>query len=171
MLRKIIDLCKRRFYTPTHYARSIGVKVGQDTIISSIDFGSEPYLIEIGNNVRVTEGVKFFTHGGAGCFRHKYPNFDFFGKIKIGNSVYIGNNVLIMPGVTIGDNVLVGAGSVVTKSIDNGLVVAGNPAKVITTMDDFEVKMLPYNLNTKQLNRKDKKKHLLNLPKEKFVVK
>ena len=51
--------------------------------------------------------------GGAKVARYKYPKFDVFGKVKIGNNVYIGNNALIMPGVSIGNNVLVAAGSVV----------------------------------------------------------
>ncbi len=69
--------------------------------------------------------------------RHEYPDFDFFGKIKIGNNVYIGNNSLIMPGVTIADDVMIGAGSVVTKSVPKGKIVAGNLAKEICTIEEF----------------------------------
>lgn len=58
--------------------------------------------------------------------RIKYPRFDTFGKVKIGDYVYIGTNSLIMPGVTIGDGSLIAAGSVVTKSVPPGVVVGGN---------------------------------------------
>ena len=51
--------------------------------------------------------------------------------VTIGNTVWIGGSVTILPGVTIGDNVTIGAGSVVVKDIPSGVVVAGNPAKII----------------------------------------
>ena len=64
-------------------------------------------------------------------FRKENPNFDFYGKILIGNNVNIGNDVVIMPGVRVVDNVVIGAQSVITKSIPSNIVVAGIPAKFI----------------------------------------
>ncbi|WP_419743105.1 DapH/DapD/GlmU-related protein [Paraclostridium dentum] len=55
--------------------------------------------------------------------------------VKIGNNVWIGGNVSIMPGVKIGDNCVVGAGSVVTKSLSDNVVTVGNPCKVIKHID------------------------------------
>ena len=52
-------------------------------------------------------------------------------KIKVGNNVWIGGNVIVLPGVTIGDNVVIGAGSVVNKDIPSNVVAVGNPCKVI----------------------------------------
>ena len=54
--------------------------------------------------------------------------------VTIGNNVWIGGSVTILPGVTIGDNTTIGAGSVVTKDIPAGVVAAGNPCKVIKTL-------------------------------------
>ncbi len=51
--------------------------------------------------------------------------------VTIGDSVWIGGNATILPGVTIGDNVVIGAGSVVTRNIPSGVVVGGNPARII----------------------------------------
>lgn len=51
--------------------------------------------------------------------------------IKMGNNVWIGGNATINPGVTLGDNVVVGAGSVVTRSFESNVVIAGNPARII----------------------------------------
>ena len=103
--------------------------------------------------------------------RLKYPQFDSFGKVKIGNHVYIGAFSQIMPGVTIDDNVLVAAGSVVTKSIPSGYVVGGNPAKIICTLDSFIEKNAKYNTNSKGMNRKEKKALLLSLTDEIFIKK
>lgn len=76
-----------------------------------------------------------------------------------------------MPGVTIGNHVLVAAGSVVTKSIPDNSVIAGNPAKVICTIDDYIQKNLSYNINSKGLNVKEKERVLRNLSNEQFVKK
>ena len=103
--------------------------------------------------------------------RKTIPRFDAFGKVTIGDYVYIGSNSLIMPGVTIGDNVLIAAGSVVTKSIPSNVVVGGNPARIVCTIEEYIERNLPYNLNSKGMNAEEKKQMLLQLPEEKFIKK
>ncbi|WP_418651006.1 acyltransferase [Tenacibaculum aestuariivivum] len=147
------------------------MKIGTGCSIATKYFGSEPYLIELGNHVQITNDVKFFNHGAAWVLREKYPKMDFFGKIRIGNNVYIGNNALILPGVTIGDNVIVAAGSVVTKSIPNGSIVGGNPSKIIGTTLDFEQRVVKYNLNIKDLSYQAKKSFLMTTDEELFMNK
>lgn len=171
MISKLINIYRRLFWTPERYARYHGVKIGKNCDIQKVSFGSEPYLIEIGNHVQITSGVKFFTHGGGWVFRDKHPLLDTFGKIKVKNNVYIGNNSLILPGVTIGNDVIIGAGSVVTKSVDSGMIVAGNPAKVIGSVSSLEKKLIPFNAKTKKMNKFDKKKYLLNMQEDKFIKK
>lgn len=171
MMQKIINIYMRLFWSDEKYARGKGVKIGKNCSIDTRFFGTEPYLIEIGDHVQITNGVRFFTHGGSWVFRLKHPDFDYFGKIEIGNNVYIGNCAIILPGVTIGDNVIVGAGAVVTKSIKEGAIVAGNPARVVSSLAELEQKINKYNLNTKKMNPLDKKKYLLSLDKDKFVQK
>lgn len=58
-------------------------------------------------------------------------------KVYIKKDVWIGMNVMIMPGVTIGENVVVAAGSVVTKSVDPHSIIAGNPARVVSKKDSL----------------------------------
>lgn len=100
-----------------------------------------------------------------------HPEFDVFGKVSIGDYVYIGSGSLIMPGVTIGDNVLIAAGSVVTKSVPSGVVVAGNPARIISSIEEYYERNKSYNLGTKGLNSKLKKKALMEADEQMFIKK
>lgn len=154
-LNKIKKLFFYKFASPKAYAKYIGVNIGSNNLIGKDHWSSEPYLITIGSNCQLTN-CKIFTHGGGQVLRDKYPDFDIFGKVKIGNMVYIGTNSLIMPGVTIGDNVLVAAGSVVTKSVAPRMVVAGNPARIICTIEEYFDRNCKYDLHTKGLSMEEK---------------
>lgn len=109
--------------------------------------------------------------GGGNSVRAIYPLFDCFGKVSIGDYVYIGTGAQIMPGVTIGNNVLIAAGSIVTKSVSCRVVVAGNPARVICSLEEYIAKNEPYNLNSKGLDAKAKKSLLKSLPEDRFITK
>lgn len=169
LLKAIIFKLKQKLNTPEQQARKDGVTIGKGCYINSRHFGSEPYLITIGDHVQVTDNVRFFTHGGGWVFRQKYPSMDTFGKIVVGNNVYLGNSCMILPGVTIGDNVIVGSGAIVTKSIPKNSIVAGNPAKIIGSINDLEKKMVEKNLDCKGMSAQEKRKFLLSLPEDKFI--
>lgn len=171
MIDKLIAIYAKLFLSDEAYARFIGVQIGKGCSIGTRYFGTEPYLIKIGNRVQITNGVRFFTHGGSWVFREKYPDFDYFGKILIGNNVYIGNCAFIMPGVSIGDNVIIGANAVVTKSVPNESIVVGNPGRIVGTVSELESRIEKYNLNSKRLSNKEKKDYLLSLDDEYFVKK
>lgn len=76
-----------------------------------------------------------------------------------------------MPGVTIGDNVIVAAGSIVTKSLKNGMIVGGNPARVINDIKSFEMKILEFDVQSKGMLYRKKKRYLQSLSDEKFIRK
>ena len=126
---------------PVRYAKKIGVRIGQGCRLLNIHsktFGSEPYLITIGNHVTVTSGVRFINHdGGMWIFRQQEPDIELFGPIEIGNNVFLGMNTLILPNVTIGNDCVIGAGSIVTKSIPSGSVAVGTPARVIKSIKEY----------------------------------
>ena len=89
---------------------------------------SFPWLVTIGDNVTLAPECMLLCHDGSS---KKLIGYSKIGEIKIGNNVWIGGNVCVLPGVTIGDNVVIGAGSVVTKDIPANCLVAGNPGKII----------------------------------------
>lgn len=112
-----------------------------------------------------------FSDGLGAVARVIDPNFDCFGKVKIGSNVYIGTNSLIMPGITVGDNVLIAAGSVVTHSVPSNVVIGGNPAHIICSFEDYYQKNQKYNVGTKEFSPGEKRKVLSNLGEEKFIKK
>lgn len=171
MRQKLIRFLKRCFGSLEKQARSEGVIMGSHNLIASRFWSTEPYLIKIGNYCQLTEGTKIYTHGGALVARDRYPNFDAFGKVVLGDRVYVGSRAIIMPGVTIGDNVLIAAGSVVTKSIPSNVVVAGNPARYVCSLDEYVERNMAFNIGTKLLSQKEKKVFLLAQSDEKFVKK
>lgn len=149
-----------------NYLRKQGVKVGENCVIDkSAVFGSEPYLVSIGNNVRITRNVKFITHdGGLWVLRNMNKidkNIDKINTIEIGNNVNVGWDSIILPGVNIGDNVVIGAGAIVTKDIPNNSVVAGVPARIIESIDEYRDKVLKKAIQTKKLSKKEKKNFYL----------
>lgn len=132
-------------------------------VYPSVSFGSEPYLITIGNDVRITAGVKFCTHDGGLWVIRKYkniPDIDLFGEIVIGNNVHIGWDSIIMPNVHIGDNVIIGCGSIVTHDIPDNSIAAGVPAKIIKNIDEYYNQHISEFSHTKQLTPLEKEKYL-----------
>jgi acetyltransferase-like isoleucine patch superfamily enzyme len=118
--------------TRNNYLRKKGVKIGKNCKVHTVSFSTEPYLVEIGDHVRITSGTTFITHdGGVNVFRGEIGG-GIFGRIKIGNNVFVGTNCIILYGTTIGDNCIVGAGSVVRGQYPENSVIVGNPAKVVT---------------------------------------
>lgn len=128
---------------PVAYARYLGVTVGKGCRIYISQFGSEPFLITIGNRVTITAGVKLLTHNGSTWLirDEKGRRFDY-KPVVIGDDVFIGTQSIIMPGVRIGNEVIVAAGAVVTKSIPAGSIVGGNPAKIIGKYTDYKARAL-----------------------------
>lgn len=153
-------------------ARRLGVKIGKGCRISSPNWGSEPYLIEIGDYVHVTSGVNFVTHdGGVWVFRREFPSIDVFGRIIVGDGTYIGNNAIILPGVQIGKGCVIGANSVVSRSIPDGVVAAGNPARFICWTKEYKDKMIPHDFGIHGLSRSEKRDRVLRMIESRGVQK
>lgn len=163
-LRRFYLLVGRRILGEVWYARKLGVRVGSDCSLFSLVYGSEPWLISIGSRVQITDGVRLLTHGGGWTLRSENPSFDSFGAISIGDGTYIGNSVIVLPGVSIGNCVVVAAGSVVTKSVPNNVVIGGNPARVICSLKDYKESSAKHDMGTAGKSRAEKMRIILSSP-------
>lgn len=132
---------------------------------------SEPYLVSFGDNVTVSSEVSFITHdnsviklGGGGT--------DTFGRIKIKDNCFIGAKSIILQGVELGPLTIVGAGSVVTKSfLEGNVVIAGNPAKKICTIEEFKKKNANYIHDLDSIGEMTRREYISNIKKEKLIWK
>lgn len=142
-IRKLVLKEKADSQTYVKHLRSIGVRIGERVTVyeprSNVIDITRPWLIEIGNDVKITYGVTILTHGyDWNVLAGKYDVvLGSAGNVKIGNNVFIGMHSTILKGVTIGNNVIIGANSLVNKDVPDNVVVAGNPAKVIMSIEDY----------------------------------
>lgn len=145
-LRTIILAEKSSSEKYISWLRKQGVKIGKEVTIFSprkclIDI-SCPWLLTIGDHVRIAHGVIILTHDYSWSVLRKLPEnkgriLGAQSPVVIGNNVFIGMNAIITRGVTIGDNVVIGAGSIVTKNCESNSVYAGNPAKRIMSIEAY----------------------------------
>lgn len=146
LIKKILFGHKASSKSLCKFLRKKGVNVGNGVFFfnprqTHIDL-TRPYLVSIGNNVKISTGFVLLTHD-FGWSVIKGINGSIVGNAKpvsIGSNVFFGFNVLVLGGVMVGDNVIIGAGSVVTKSIPSNEVWAGNPAHFICTIEQYILK-------------------------------
>ncbi len=143
LAKRIVDGPKASSQAYVAYLRSLGMQIGDNTVIYSpkhcvIDT-TRPWMIEMGNNVSITEGVTILTHGyDWSVLKGKYGDvLGSAGRVKIGDNVFVGMNTTILKGVTIGSNVIIGASSLINKDVPDKCVVAGNPQRVVCDIDSY----------------------------------
>jgi maltose O-acetyltransferase len=113
-----------------------GLRLGENVDILD-DVYLDPthcYLISIGDNCTIAESAKLIAHDASTKIHLGYTKI---GPITIHKNCFVGSNSTILMGVEIGENSIVAAGSVVTKSVPPNTIVAGNPAAVISTLQDY----------------------------------
>lgn len=169
MIKLIVHKIRKIFSNNDSYIELLkedGVTIGKGCdIAKSANFGSEPWLISIGNNVRVTQRVQFITHDGGlwtlrkmGLIKEEDVKY---GSISIGNNCNISWNSIIMPNVHIGNNVVIAAGAVVTKNVPDGEVWGGVPAKKIETVEEYFSKIVDDTEPTNGMSSREKREYLV----------
>lgn len=96
----------------------------------------DPGKVTFGDNVFIGPGCSFYTPQHPLDVETRNKGLEYAFDIRVGNNVWFGGNVVVLPNVSIGDNVVIGAGSVVTKSVPSNVIAAGNPCKVIREITD-----------------------------------
>lgn len=125
---------KRRRYIDSLIRK--GLRLGRNVYIPDTFFfdPSHCFLISIGDNCTICPNVRLIAHDAStkkilGCTK--------IGKIDIKENTFIGDSTIILPGVTVGPNSIVGAGAVVSKDVPPNMIAVGNPAKVISTVQEY----------------------------------
>lgn len=105
--------------------------------------------VTFGDNVFIAPDCMFSTAGHSIDTEQRNLGLEIALPIMVGDNVWIGTNVSVLPGVTIGSNVVIGAGSVVNRNIPDGVIAAGNPCRVIRKITEEDKKKYPiYNLKS-----------------------
>ena len=121
---------------PFHCDYGYNIEVGENFFanynLTVLDVGK----VRIGKNAQIAPNVSIYTAGHPIHPDSRNSGYEYGIEVTIGDNVWIGGNVCIMPGVTVGDNVVIGAGSVVTKDIPDSVIAVGNPCRVVRTITD-----------------------------------
>lgn len=140
-LREVLANRRRARMSWTDYAEELRrsgsfFAIGDHCSISPNANITDPAYVKIGSNVLLSVCNIFGHDGSVSVINRAYGlALDAVGKIEIGDNVFVGHGAFILPGVTIGSNVIVAAAAVVTKDVPDNSVVAGVPAKVVSTLD------------------------------------
>ena len=133
LIRKIVGKIGEEFNIESPFQCDYGynIEIGENFYSNHnliiLDVGK----VRIGDNVQIAPNVSIYTAGHPVHPESRNSGYEYGIDITIGDNVWIGGSVTILPGVTIGDNAVIGAGSVVTKDIPADVIAAGNPCRVI----------------------------------------
>lgn len=133
LLRSLIGRCGGKFVieSPFHCDYGYNIEIGENFYMNVNCVILDEAKVKFGDNVFIAPGCGFFTAGHPLDVEQRNRGIEYARPITVGNNVWIGGNVTVLPGITIGDNSVIGAGSVVTKDIPAGSLAVGNPCKVI----------------------------------------
>lgn len=133
LLREILGTTGKRFHINQPFRCDYGcnIHIGENFFANFNLTILDEAEVRIGNNCFIGPNVSIYTACHPLEPEDRARGIEWSEVVTIGNDVWIGGSVTIVPGVTIGNNVVIGAGSVVTKSFPDNVLIAGNPAKII----------------------------------------
>lgn len=138
LMKNILGKYKGEFYIEQPFICDYGynIEIGENFYANHNLIILDGNKVEFGDNVFIAPNCSFYTAGHPLDAERRNKGLEYAKPIKVGNNVWFGGNVIVLPGVTIGDNVVIGAGSVVNKDIPSNVVAVGNPCKVIKEIDN-----------------------------------
>ena len=122
------------FFCDYGYNISVGTNFFANYNFVVLDVGK----VTIGDDVMCGPNVMLCTAGHPLHPESRNSGYEYGIDITVGNNVWIGGNVCVMPGVNIGNNVVIGAGSVVTKDIPDNMLAFGNPCHVVREITEAD---------------------------------
>lgn len=140
LLKKLFGRCGEKIMIkpPFHCDYGYQIFVGENFFANFDCVFLDAAPIEIGDNCMIGPKTCIYAISHPLNPQERKKSIGLPQKVTIGNNVWIGGGVIILPGISLGDNVVVGAGSVVTKSFPDNVVIAGNPAKVIKKLTCYD---------------------------------
>lgn len=117
--------------SPFHCDYGYNIEVGENFYMNVNCVILDEAKVTFGDNVFIAPNCAFYTAGHPFDVEQRNRGLEYAKPITVGNNVWIGGNVVVLPGVSIGDNCVIGAGSVVTKDIPSNSLAVGNPCRVI----------------------------------------
>ena len=137
LMRRILGKTGERFkiISPFFCDYGFNIEVGENFFANFNLVILDEARVTFGDNVFIAPNCAFYTAGHPLDVAQRNAGLEYSLPIRVGNNVWIGGNVCVMPGVTIGDNTVIGAGSVVVHDIPAGVLAAGNPCRVIRQLD------------------------------------
>ena len=138
LMRRILGKTGQRFkiISPFFCDYGFNIEVGENFFANFNLVILDEARVTFGDNVFIAPNCAFYTAGHPLDVAQRNAGLEYSLPIRVGNNVWIGGNVCVMPGVTIGDNTVIGAGSVVVHDIPAGVLAAGNPCRVIRQLDE-----------------------------------
>ena len=138
LMRRILGKTGERFkiISPFFCDYGFNIEVGENFFANTNLVILDEARVTFGDNVFIAPNCGFYTAGHPLDVAQRNAGLEYSLPIRVGNNVWIGGNVCVMPGVTIGDNTVIGAGSVVVHDIPAGVLAAGNPCRVIRHLDE-----------------------------------
>lgn len=145
ILRQLIGNIKGNFYIISPFYCDYGtyITIGNNFFANYDCKILDCARVTFGDDVKIGPNCCFVTPNHAPDPQKRKEGYQIFQPITVGNNVWFGASVTVLPGVTIGNDSIIGAGSVVTRDIPAGVLAAGNPCRVIRPLGDGDKNKYP----------------------------